>query len=87
MVHQRLMPTESAQQALSILRDPSNFQWYVIPFLLIVIYIDHDQIGRGNWSVVFAGLALWGMDWFNEICVRYEEHTKPGIDGRHNPVL
>ena len=67
MVHQRLMPTESAQQALSILRDPSNFQWYVIPFLLIVIYIYHDQIGRGNWSVVLAGLALWGMDWFNEI--------------------
>lgn len=61
------MPSESAQQALSILRDPSQFQWYVIPFLLVVLYIYHDQIGRRNWNVVFGGLALWGMDWFNEI--------------------
>jgi len=61
------MPSESAQRALSHLRDPSDFQWYVIPLLLIVLYIYHDQIGRKNYSVVFAGLALWGMDWFNEI--------------------
>lgn len=61
------MPSESAQQALSHLRDPSDFQWYVIPLLLIVLYIYHDQIGRKNYSVVLAGLALWGMDWFNEI--------------------
>jgi len=59
--------TESAAQALSILRDPSQFQWYVIPLLLIVIYIYNVEIGRKNWSIVFAGLALWGMDWFNEI--------------------
>ncbi|MFZ5643924.1 MAG: hypothetical protein ACOY46_10070 [Bacillota bacterium] len=61
------MPTESALQALSILRDPSQFQWYVIPILLVVIYIYSKEIGQKNWNVVFAGLALWGMDWFNEI--------------------
>jgi hypothetical protein len=61
------MPTEYAQQALSNLRDTSGFQWYVIPLLVIVLYIYHDQISRKNYSVVFAGLALWGMDWFNEI--------------------
>lgn len=61
------MPSAAAQQALSHLRDPSDFEWYVIPFLLIVLYIYHDQLGRKNYSVVFAGLALWGMDWFNEI--------------------
>jgi hypothetical protein len=59
--------TESASQALSILRDPSQFQWHVIPMLLVVIYIYNVEIGRRNWSLVFAGLALWGMDWFNEI--------------------
>ncbi len=59
--------TQSAQQALSILRDPSQFQWYVIPFLLIVIYIYHNEVRNGNWNAVFAGLALWGADWFNEI--------------------
>jgi hypothetical protein len=59
--------TESASQALSILRDPSQFQWHVIPMLLVVIYIYNVEIGKRNWDVVFAGLALWGMDWFNEI--------------------
>ncbi len=61
------MPSESAAQALGILRDPSQFQWYIIPILLIVIYIYNVEIGKKNWSILFAGLALWGMDWFNEI--------------------
>ncbi len=61
------MPTRSALQALSILRDPSQFQWYVITLLLIVLYIYFAEIGKKNWSRVLAGLALWGMDWFNEI--------------------
>ncbi len=61
------MPTKSALQALAILRDPSQFQWFVIPFLLIVLYIYFVEIGKKNWSRVLAGLALWGMDWFNEI--------------------
>lgn len=61
------MPSDYSVQALSILRDPSQFQWYLIPLLLVVIYIYNVEIGRKNWSIVFAGLALWGMDWFNEI--------------------
>lgn len=59
--------TPSAKQALSILRDPSRFQWYVIPLLLIVLYIYSVEFERKNWNVLFGGLALWGMDWFNEI--------------------
>jgi hypothetical protein len=61
------MPTEHAQQALSILRDPGLFQWYVIPLLAIVMLIYASEIQRGNRSVVFAGLAFWGADWVNEI--------------------
>ena len=59
--------TESAQQALSILRDGSLFQWYVIPLFALVVYVYANEIERRNWSLVFAGLAFWGMDWFNEI--------------------
>ena len=59
--------TPSSARALSILRDPSQFQWYVIPLLVVVIYIYNVEIGRKNYRVVFAGLAFWGMDWFNEI--------------------
>lgn len=61
------MPTEAAQQALSILRDGSQFKWYVIPLLALTAYVYANEIERKNWSLVFAGLALWGMDWFNEI--------------------
>jgi hypothetical protein len=61
------MLTESATQALSILRDGSLFQWYVIPIFAFVVYVYAVEIERRNWNLVFAGLAFWGMDWFNEI--------------------
>jgi hypothetical protein len=61
------MPTDSAAQALSILRDGSLFQWYVIPLFALVVYVYANEIEKRNWSLVFAGLAYWGMDWFNEI--------------------
>jgi hypothetical protein len=59
--------TESAIQALEILRDGSQFKWYVIPLFAFVVYIYAVEIERRNWNLVFAGLAFWGMDWFNEI--------------------
>jgi hypothetical protein len=61
------MLTESATQALSILRDASLFQWYVIPLFALVVYVYSVEIERRNWNLVFAGLAFWGMDWINEI--------------------
>jgi hypothetical protein len=61
------MPAESASQALSILRDGSLFQWYVIPLFALVVYVYTVEIERRNWDLLFAGLAFWGMDWFNEI--------------------
>jgi hypothetical protein len=61
------MLTESAAQALAILRDTSLFQWYVIPLFALVVYVYSVEIERGNWNLVFAGLAFWGMDWINEI--------------------
>jgi hypothetical protein len=61
------MPTEAASQALAILRDPSTFQWYVIALFALVVYVYTVEVERRNWSLVFAGLAFWGMDWFNEI--------------------
>jgi hypothetical protein len=61
------MPTSSAAQALSILRDGSQFSWYVIPLFAFVVYIYAVEVERRNWNLVLAGLAFWGMDWFNEI--------------------
>lgn len=59
--------TSSAQAAQEILRSGSQFQWYVIPLLAIVMYIYAVESKNKNWGAVFAGLAFWGMDWFNEI--------------------
>jgi hypothetical protein len=59
--------TESAAQALAILRDGSQFQWYVIPLLAFAFYVYNVEVEKRNWSLVLAGLAFWGMDWFNEI--------------------
>ena len=61
------MPSESAQQALAVLRDPSHFQWYVITLLGIVVFIYASEFHAGRWSLIFAGLAFWGADWINEI--------------------
>jgi hypothetical protein len=59
--------TEAAAAAVDILRDGSQFNWYVIPLFAFVVYIYAVEVERRNWSLVFAGLAFWGMDWINEI--------------------
>jgi len=59
--------TEASEQALKILRDESLFQWYVIPLFALVVYVYAVEVERRNWSAVFAGLAFFGMDLFNEI--------------------
>lgn len=60
------MPTAAASEALHLLRDGSLFQWYVIPLFALVVYVYANEVERRNWNLVFAGLAFWGMDWFNE---------------------
>jgi hypothetical protein len=59
--------TESASQALAILRDGGQFQWYVIPLLAFAFYVYTTEVQKRNWNLVLAGLAFWGMDWINEI--------------------
>ena len=54
------MLTASAAQALSILRDTSHFQWYLIPLFALVVYVYAVEVERRNWNLVFAGLAFWG---------------------------
>jgi hypothetical protein len=62
--------TEASVRALSGLWDLTMIKWYVIPLLAIVFYIYVREIKEarrsGNWDAVFAGLTLFGMDFFNE---------------------
>lgn len=57
----------ATEQALQILRSGENFQWYVIPMLAFVVYIYFNEIAKGNWKGVAAGLSLYMVHWFFEI--------------------
>lgn len=65
---------EATTIALSMLRDPGRFQWYVIPLLAIVVYIYANEIQHRNWNVVAAGLALYTVHWFFEILNALIQH-------------
>jgi len=62
--------TEATLQALNGLRDLTMIKWYIIPLLAIVVYIYTKEIKlakeSGNWNAVFAGAAIFGVDFFNE---------------------
>lgn len=62
--------TEATIQALEGLRDLSTLKWYIIPLLLVVVYIYAREINKagetGNWNPVFAALTVLGLDFFNE---------------------
>ena len=62
--------TEASRMALQGMRDLTLLEWYVIPLLAIVFYIYTSEMRKarlsGNWDAIFAGLTLFGMDFFNE---------------------
>jgi hypothetical protein len=62
------------EQALSILRSGEPFQWYVITLLALVVYVYFNEISKGNWRGVAAGLALYMVHWFFEILNALVQH-------------
>ena len=65
---------EVTQQALSILRSGDLFQWYVITFLALVVYVYTNEISKKNWKGIAAGLALYAVHWFYEILNALIQH-------------
>jgi hypothetical protein len=65
---------EATQQALNMLRSGAPFQWYVIPLLVIVIYIYANEYEKGNYRVIAGGLALYMVHWFVEIINALIQH-------------
>ena len=67
-----MAPTAASLEALSKLRQLNPVTgWYVVTLLVIVLYIYGVEIKKAretkNWSTVFAGLTLLGLDLINEI--------------------
>jgi hypothetical protein len=65
---------EATQHALTILRSGDHFQWYVIPLLVMVIYIYANEYEKGNYRVIAGGLALYMVHWFVEIINALIQH-------------
>ena len=59
--------TDFTREALGQLRQTDDFQWATVFLLSLVMYVYANEYERRNWSAIFAGLALWGMDWINEV--------------------
>ncbi len=59
--------TDAAEEALEILRDGKTFQWSTVTLLGLAVYVYSVEIERRRWDIVLAGLAVWLMDWFNEL--------------------
>jgi hypothetical protein len=55
------------RQAEQMLRDPVAFQWSTVLLLGIVFYVYAVEVERRRWDIILAGLALWCMDWLNEL--------------------
>ena len=65
---------EATQIALSILRDGSNFQWYVITLFALVVYVYVNEISKNNWKSIAAGLSLYMVHWLFEIINALIQH-------------
>lgn len=67
-----MTPTDASLEAWGKLRvlNP-EFGWYIIPLLAIVLYIYGVEIKKAretdDWSTIFAGLTVLGLDLINEI--------------------
>ncbi|MBU2644127.1 hypothetical protein KKI24_05420 [bacterium] len=58
---------EATQAALNLLRSGEPFQWYVITLLALVMYVYFNEVSKGNWKNIAAGLSLYMVHWFFEI--------------------
>src|SRR5438128_12021778 len=59
--------TDSTLKAEHLVRDPSLFKWYAVALLAFVVYAYANEVERGRFDIIAAGLAVWIADWFNEI--------------------
>jgi hypothetical protein len=64
----------ATSDALKILRDGENFQWYVIFMLVVVLYIYFSEVQKKNWKSIASGLWVYGIHWFVEIINALIQH-------------
>ncbi len=65
---------EATEQALAILRNGKDFQWYIIPLLMFAFYVYFNEYSKGNYRGIAAGLSLYMVHWFFEIVNALIQH-------------
>ncbi len=66
--------SEATRDALSILRNGENFQWYVIFMLIAVLYIYFSEVQKKNWKGITTGLMVYMIHWLAEIVNALIQH-------------
>ncbi len=65
-----MQQTTASLEALSNLREFTDNAWYIVPILVLVMYLWANEIQKAqktkNWNVVFSGLTVFGLDLINE---------------------
>src|SRR5215213_7832157 len=59
--------TDFTREAERLLRDPDQFKWYTVSLVAFSLYNYSTEVERRRWDIFLAGIALWLVDWFNEI--------------------
>jgi hypothetical protein len=62
-----LAVTDAVEEARTILRNGSTWEWSTVALLGLALYVYAVEIERRRFDIVLAGLAFWLMDWFNEL--------------------
>ncbi len=58
--------TTTPQMLEEALQKPEGLKWYIIPLLLVCLFLIVNEIKNKRYSVVFGGAAFWLWDVFNE---------------------
>jgi hypothetical protein len=59
--------TDASIQALSVLRNPGHFEWYLVPLLAFVLYVYVVEIERKNWNGILIGLLFYAGEFLWEM--------------------
>src|SRR5213595_3698023 len=59
--------TDFTREVQRQLRETGHFHWSAVALLAFVFYVYAVEVERQRWDIILAGIALWAMDWFNEV--------------------
>ncbi|HOS38791.1 MAG TPA: hypothetical protein PLG31_03590 [Spirochaetota bacterium] len=71
--------TEASITALGNLRTLTTFEWYLVPFLALVIYAYSLEVRSGNWDRVITGIGFFGgeliWEMFNALVLHFTQYA------------